>query len=127
MSLLRTLILAAAVYLYYVMAFPDWTGQAYHVASLSIIAGAAVALYFFLKIIEISSFFIKLAAELAFALAVALYLGYTMPQASGHPPIEQWLNGHRPTQSGARQGLSKLGVDPHNAAAEYVVGLFPKG
>lgn len=127
MGLIRTLFLAGAVYLYYIMAFPGWTGQAYHVASLSIICGGAVALFFFLKMVEIGSFFVKLGAELAFVAAVALYLGYTMPQASGRPPIEQWLNGARPTQSGARQGLERLGVDPHGAVVDKLVGLFPKG
>lgn len=128
MGLIRTLLLAAGVYLYFVMAFPDFTGQAYHVASLSIIAGGAVALFFFLKMVEISSFMVKLAAEIAFVAAVALYLGYTMPQASGQAPISLWLQGqHHPTQSGARQGLTRIGVDSHGAVGEKLVALFPKG
>jgi hypothetical protein len=126
MTLLRSFFLVGCVYLYFVMAFPDFEGQVYHVASLSIIAGGCVGLYVFLKIVEVSSGLVKLAAELAFALAVALYFGYTMPQKSGKPPIEQWAEGHRPSQGDARRGLERVGIDPHGALADRLVSLFPR-
>lgn len=125
-TLIRLLLVPAAIYAFYLLSFPDTTGAEYHVASLSIIAGGSVALFLFMKLIDLGSTVTKLFLELAFAGAVALYFGYTMPQRSGKTPIEQWLEGARPTRSTARRGLEKLRLDP-GGPLKPVVELFPKG
>lgn len=125
-TLVRLLALPAAIYGFFVMSFPDTTNQVYHVASLAVVAGGAVGLFFFLKIIDVGSTMIKIGLELGFAVAVALYFGYTMPQVSGKAPLQQWAEGARPTQSTARRGLEKMHLDP-DGTLNPVVKLFPKG
>lgn len=125
-TLLRLLAVPAAIYGLMVMSFPDTSNQVYHVASLSIVAGGAIGLFMFMKVIDVSSAAIKIGLELVFAAAVLLYFGYTMPQLSGKAPLEQWAEGVRPTRSTAKRGLEKLHLDP-DGFLEPVVKLFPKG
>jgi hypothetical protein len=126
MKLLRFFAYAGLIYGGYLVAFPDWDGQVYHVASLAVIAGAAVGLFILHKIADITSAGIKIVTEVAFVFAVAGWFGYTMPTKSGKTPWELWNSGHRPGQSDARQGLSRLGVDPNGAAGSALIGLFPR-
>jgi type II secretory pathway pseudopilin PulG len=42
MPLVRLVAYVGGIYLFFMLAFPQWTGQIYHVASLSILMGAAV-------------------------------------------------------------------------------------
>lgn len=125
-ALIRLLLLPAAIYGFWVMSFPDTSNSAYHVGSLAIIAGGAVGLFMFMKVIDVGSTVIKVGLELVFAAGVALYFGYTMPQLSGKAPIEQWLEGARPTRTTARRGLEKLHLDP-DGPLKPLVKLFPKG
>ncbi len=127
LKLFRLLIYAAGIYALFLIAFPDWNGDVYHVASLAVMAGAAVGLFILTSAIQITSTAIKVGIELAFAAAVALWLAYTMPQKSGKTPWEQWAEGHRPNQSEARAGMSRLGANPSSPAAAFVIALFPKG
>lgn len=126
MALIRPAFLAALIYLGYAIAFPDYVGTSYHVAVLSIIAGGAVGLWFLKKILDLGEGTAKLVLELAFLGAVAAFVGYTMPQKSGKPPLTQWAEGVRPTRDSARRGLERLGADPNGAVASKLVALFPK-
>lgn len=126
MALIRSLALGLLVYGLIVVCFPDWTGEAYHVLVLSAIAGGSVAVWFLNKALDLSSGAARIGIEVAFYLAIALFLGYTMPQKSGKPPFAQWAEGVRPNRGTARQGLTRLGVDPNGRAASRVVDLFPK-
>ena len=126
MALIRPALLAALIYLGYAVAFPDYTGAAYHVVVLAVIAGGAVGLWLLKKILDLGEGAAKLLLELAFLGAVAAFVGYTMPQKSGKPPLTQWAEGARPTRDSARRGLERLGVDPSGAAASRLVALFPK-
>jgi hypothetical protein len=126
MGLIRILLPTAAAYSLTLIAFPEWGGhQTYHTASLAVIAAAAIGLWFTLKAMDISFGLMKLCIELCFAGAVVLYLAYTMPQKSGFTPMEQWAQGHRPTQAEARQGLMRLGIDANAKPGSMVVSLFP--
>ena len=126
MGLIRILSLTAAAYALTLIAFPEWGGhQTYHTWSLVVIAAAAIGLWFTLKAMDISFGLMKMGIELAFAGAVVLYLAYTMPQKSGFTPMQQWAQGHRPTQAEARQGLMRLGVDTNSRTGSLVLGLFP--
>jgi len=124
-ALIRTLILGLIVYGGFAVCFPDWTGAAYHAMLLSMIAGGAVGIWLFGKVIDIGSGTAKIALELAFAGVIALFLGYTMPQKSGKPPLQQWAEGARPNQAAARKGFDRLGVNPNGALASRLVKLFP--
>lgn len=126
MALIRPAFLAALIYLVYAVAFPDYEGTTYHVVVLSVIAGGAVGLWFLKKILDFGEGTAKLVAEVVFLAAVALFVGYTMPQKSGKAPFEQWAEGARPTREHASRGLKKLGVDPSGPVASRVVDLFPK-
>lgn len=126
MALIRPAALAALIYLAYAVAFPDYTGAAYHVVVLAAVAGGAVGLWFLKKILDLGEGAAKFVLELLFLAAVALFVGYTMPQKSGKAPLEQWAAGARPTQDAARRGLDRLGVDPRGSAASWLVSLFPK-
>lgn len=126
MALIRSLVLGLLIYGGIAVSFPDWSGQIYHVLALSMLAGGAVAVWFLGKILDLGSGFGKIALEGAFLLAVALGLGYTMPTKSRKPPIQQWLEGSRPTRDTARQGFDRLGVNPNGKAASRIVDLFPK-
>ena len=126
MALIRPALLAALIYLGYAVAFPDYTGSAYHVVVLSVIAGGAVGLWFLKKILDLGEGTAKIVLELAFLGGVAAFVGYTMPQKSGKPPLTQWAEGARPTQDSARRGLEKLGANPSGPVASKVVALFPK-
>lgn len=126
MALIRPALLAALIYLGYAVAFPDYTGGAYHAIVLSAVAGGAVGLWFLKKVLGLVEGAALVALELAFLAAVALFIGGTMPQKSGKTPLEQWAAGARPTQDSARRGLERLGVDASGPAASKVVALFPK-
>lgn len=126
MALIRSLLLGLLVYAAIAVCYPDWTGQAYHAMVLSMIAAGAVAIWFLHKILDLGSGASKIGLEAAFLVAIALFLGYTMPQKSGKPPFQQWAEGVRPTQSTARQGFDRLGVNPNGPVAAKVIALFPK-
>ncbi|MBI3553259.1 MAG: hypothetical protein HY077_12260 [Elusimicrobia bacterium] len=126
LTLFRLLFYAAAVYGAFLVAFPQWDGMVYHVASLAIIAGAAVGMFIFLKVFDLSSRLAKIALELGFAAVVALWFAWTMPQKSGKTPWEQWAEGHRPNQLEARDGFARIGVNPSSPAAAFIVSLFPR-
>lgn len=113
------------VYALFLIAYPDWNGMVYHVVSLSVIGAIAVGFFILLKAIDITSMVAKIALELAFAVVVALYLAYSLPLNSGKTPWELWAHGHRPTQSAARDGFSRLGVNPNSQAAGLIISLFP--
>ena len=126
MALIRPAVLAALVYLGYTVAFPDYTGTVYHVIVPACIAGGVVGLWFLHKLLNLSKGAFKIALEVAFLASVALFVGCTMPQKSGKSPLTQWSEGARPTQSSARRGLERLGLDPNGSVAAKLVGLFPK-
>jgi hypothetical protein len=126
MALIRPALLAALIYLGYAIAFPDYTGAAYHVVVLSVIAGGAVGLWLLKKILDLGEGAAKVFLELAFLGAVAAFVGYTMPQKSGKPPLTQWAEGARPTRDSARRGIERLGGDPKSPVAAKLVSLFPR-
>lgn len=126
MALIRTMVLGLLVYGAIVLCYPDWTGQAYHAMALSLIAGGSVGVWMLDKVLDLGSGAAKIGVEIGFLVAVALFLGYTMPQKSGKPPFEQWAAGARPTRDTARQGFDRLGVNPNGAVASKIVDLFPK-
>ena len=135
MALIRPAVLAALVYLGYTVAFPDYTGTVYHVIMsalrrgvepLAVSRATGVDLWFLHKLLDLSKGAFKIALEVAFLASVALFVGCTMPQKSGKSPLTQWSEGARPTQSSARRGLERLGLDPNGSVAAKLVGLFPK-
>ena len=126
MALIRTFALGLLVYGLIALCYPDWTGQAYHVMVLSVIAGGSVGIWALHKVLNLGTGTAKIGIELAFLVAIALFLGYTMPQKSGKPPFQQWAEGVRPTRDTARQGFDHLGVNPNGAVASLIVDLFPK-
>lgn len=126
MALIRTFVLGLLVYGLIVLCYPDWTGQAYHVMVLSVIAGGSVGVWALHKVLDLGTGTAKIGIELAFLVAIALFLGYTMPQKSGKPPFQQWAEGVRPTRDTARQGFDRLGANPNGAIAAFIVNLFPK-
>ena len=126
MALIRPALLAGLVYLAYAVLFPDYTGTAYHVVVLSVIAGGAVGLWILKKVLGLVEGTALIALEAVFVLAAALFVGYTMPQKSGKAPLEQWAEGARPNRDSARRGLERLGVNPNGPAAAAFVSLFPK-
>lgn len=123
---MRTALLGGLAYLTIALCYPDWTGQAYHVMTLALIAGGAVGVWFFHKMIDLGQGAAKIGVEIAFVAAVALFVGYTMPQKSGKPPFQQWVEGVKPTRRAARRGFDRLGLDPNGAVASKIVDLFPK-
>ncbi|MDD5303281.1 MAG: hypothetical protein PHS14_09250 [Elusimicrobia bacterium] len=126
MALIRSLLLGLLVYGAIAVCYPDWTGQAYHAMVLSVIAAGAVGIWFLDKILDLGTGAAKIGVEIAFLVAIALFLGYTMPQKSGKPPFQQWAEGVRPTRDAARRGFDRLGVDPNGPVASRIAGLFPK-
>lgn len=126
MALIRSLALGLLVYAAIALCYPEWTGQAYHVIVLAVIAGGSVGLWALNKVLDLGSGAAKVGLEAAFLAAIALFVGYTMPQKSGKPPFQQWAEGVRPTQASARQGFDRLGVNPNGPVASRVVKLFPK-
>ena len=126
MALIRPALLAALIYLGYAVAFPDYSGNAYRFFVLAVIALGAAGLWFLKKFLDLGEGAAKFILELAFLAGVAAFVGYTMPQKSGKPPLTQWAEGARPTRDAARRGIEKLGADPNGALASKVVALFPK-
>lgn len=125
MALIRSFVLALCVYGLVLLAYPDWTGEAYHVMTLSVIAGGAVAVWALDKVLDLGTGAAKIGLELGFLIAVALFLGYTMPQKSGKSPFEQFAEGARPTRAGARRGMDRMGVNPNGPIAKHLLFLFP--
>lgn len=126
MALIRPLILGFLVYGAICVSYPDWTGQIYHVFTLSMIAGGAAVVWVLNRILDLGSGAAKIGLELAFLTAITLFAGYTMPQKSGKPPLQQFAEGVRPTRDTARRGFDRLGVNPNGPLAGRVVDLFPK-
>lgn len=108
MALIRPALLVGLVYLGYAVAYPDYTGTVYHVIVPACIAGGVVGLWFLHKLLDLSEGILKIALEAAFVVGVAAFVGYTMPQKSGKPPLTQWAEGARPTQDAARRGFERL-------------------
>jgi hypothetical protein len=110
-ALIRSLCLGLLVYGAITVCYPDWTGEAYHVMALSVIAGGAVGVWALGKILDLGGGTAKIAIELVFLAGIAIGLGYTMPQKSGKPPFQQWSEGVRPSRDAIRRGLDRLGID----------------
>lgn len=125
MALIRTAVLAGLIYAGFVVAYPDGRGTLYHELVPFLIAGGVVGLAFFKKILDLGEGALKLSLEVAFLAAVAVLVGYTMPQKSGKAPLTQWAEGARPTRTDASRGLKRLGVDPNGAGGKIVLKLFP--
>lgn len=129
MALMRLIVYGVVIYVFYLLAFPNWSwgiSQAYHAFSLALMMGAALGVFLFLKVIDLSSTVAKILLELGFAVAALLYFGYTMPQRSGKPPLKQWLAGHHPTRSDARLGLGRLGIDANSRTGKLLLKPFPE-
>lgn len=126
MGVIRLCAYGSAIYVFYILAFPGWTNSGYHFVTLAIIFAAAFGVTALLQVVKISSLIGTLMFEFCFALAILLYVGWTMPQASGKPPIQQWVEGHHPNQAMARQGAEKLGLDPKGKFSSYLIKFFPK-
>ena len=126
MALIRSMILGLGVYALIAVGYPEWTGAAYHAMVLSAIAGGSVGIWALDKVLDFGSGAAKIGIEVAFLIAIALFVGYTMPQKSGKPPLQQFAEGVRPTRDAARRGLDRLGVDPNGKAADLIIRLFPK-
>ena len=126
MALIRSLLLGLLVYGAIAVGWPEWTGEAYHVLVLSAITGGAVGVWLLQKILDLGEGVAKIGIEIVFLVGVALFVGYTMPQKSGKPPFEQWAAGARPTQTTARQGFDRLGLNPNGPVASRLIRLFPK-
>lgn len=126
MRLVRLIAYTAVVYLLFRVGFPDEgpTGI-YHTLTVPILLGGAVGVFILLKAIELGSKGLALAIELGFAGVVVLYLGFTLPQAKGDPPLLQLLSGEVPNRAKAREGLEKLGLDPDSPPASFLTKLFP--
>lgn len=126
MALIRALLFGFLTYGALVVSYPDWKGEIYHIVMISAIAGGAVAVWFLDKILDLGSGVAKVLLELSFPIGILLFVGYTMPQKSGKPPIQQWAEGVRPTRDTARRGFDRIGVNPNGPVASRVIGLFPK-
>ncbi|MDE2141061.1 MAG: hypothetical protein KGJ84_01445 [Elusimicrobia bacterium] len=103
MALIRPALLASLIYLAYAVAYPDYTGTAYHVVTLSVIAGGAVGLWILKKVVGLVEGAAIVALELAFLAGIALFVGFTMPQKGGKAPLEQWAAGAHPTRDSVRR------------------------
>lgn len=124
-GVLRLCFWAAALYLFFLLAFPEVPKSPYFPAMGGALLLGAAGLATALKMIRLT-LLVTLAFELAFVTAAALLLGYTMPQTCGSPPIVQWAQGYRPRRSQAAQGARRLGLDPRAGAGIALVNLFPK-
>lgn len=126
MALIRSFVLGLLVYGAVCVCYPDWTGQAYHVMAISVIAGGAVGVWALHTILDMGEGVAKIGVELAFLVAIALFLGYTLPQKSGKAPLEQWAEGVRPNRTSARHGFERLGLNPNGSVTSRLIDLFPK-
>ena len=126
MALIRVGGLAGLIYLGFVLGFPDWTGEAYHVIVLSMIGGGAVGVFLLGRILDLGAGAGKFVVEALFLAAVTAFVGATMPQRSGKPPFAQWSEGVRPNREAARRGAERLGLDPDGTFAGSLIALFPK-
>lgn len=126
MTLIRLLATSWAVYFFYLLAFPDWKGTSYHFTTAALIIAAAVALFTVLNAFRITSLIGTVIFEICFAVILILYIGWTMPQNSGRPPIQLWIEGHHPNRALAREGISRLRLNPDSKPAQLVIGLFPR-
>jgi hypothetical protein len=125
-ALLRMLAAGGLVYAGFAVAFPDGQGTVWNAMTMAFIAGGAVGVFFLHKILDLGEGAAKLALELGFVVAVVLWVGYTMPQKRGKPPLTQWAEGVRPRRDDARRGVKRLGLDPDGAVAGRIVDLFPR-
>jgi|GEM_PF-1965943 len=127
MALIRTALLAALIYGAYLVAFPDWGRNTLYQGTVPFfIAGGVVGVALLKKMLDIGEGGLKFVLEGAFLVAVALFLGYTLPQKNGKPPpLTQWAQGVRPHRDDARRGLERLHVDPNGAVGLIVLHVFP--
>ncbi|MBI4678085.1 MAG: hypothetical protein HY748_10930 [Elusimicrobia bacterium] len=125
MGAVRLFVLGGAVYAFFLLAFPEWTGGgAYHLASTGLVCLGAGGVFAFLKTLQVRSLPVTASYELGFLVAVLMYFLFTWPCKP--LPIQQFGQGYRPTRADAAQGLRRLGLDPDSGAAKAVVSLFPK-
>ena len=127
MGFFRMSFYGAAIYLFFLMAFPDWDKSGRHLVVLALIIGAALGIHIFLNAVRTATLIGSILFDLAFAGAVCYYLAWRLPTQSGKPPIQQWAEGHRPTRKTAREGLSRLKLNPDSGPAQLLIALFPKG
>lgn len=111
--------------MFFRIGYPHGPAGLYPAVSFPLLLAGAAAVFFIIKMVDLSSLAAQWGIELGFALAVALFVGFTLPQKSGAPPLSQLLRGEHPTQAAVREGVSKLGLAPESAPARFVIGLFP--
>ncbi len=124
MALIRTAVLAGLIYAGFVVAYPDGNGTLYHEFVPFLILGGVVGLAFLKKILDLGEGALKFALELAFLAAVAVFVGYTMPQKSGKAPLTQWAEGALPKRAEVRRGLKRLNLDPDGFVGKAVQRPF---
>lgn len=126
LNLPRLLIYALTVQLFYMVSFPDWEATPYHWVMVSILTGSAVALWAGHRALIRGTLTGVVLFEFSFFLGSVLYVGWSMPQESGKPPIMLVIEGRRLSRGDAKKGLGRLGINPDSAPGRLMLGLYPK-
>ncbi|MBI4676201.1 MAG: hypothetical protein HY748_01320 [Elusimicrobia bacterium] len=113
------------IYLLLRVGYPVEGHQIFHMLAVLAILTAATVVTVALQLMEFASVKLPLILEAAFAAAVFVVLGFTMPSKRG-PILPQILEGRLPTQSSVREGLARLGLDPKSDASKRIIAVFPK-
>lgn len=126
LSLIRLLLYALTVELFYLVGFPDWEANSYHAVMVSVLAGGAAGLWAAHRALIRGTLIGVVLFEFSFFLGSVLYVGWSMPQSSGKPPILLVIEGRRLNRGDAGKGLDRLGINPDSKPARWFLGLYPK-
>jgi hypothetical protein len=99
-----------AVQAFFLLAFPDWQGPGYQLASLGLVCLGGAAVFGFLKVLRVQSLLVVWTYHLGFIVALGTYFLFTWPCKP--PPIQQIGQGYRPSKVSAAEGLRRLGFEP---------------
>jgi hypothetical protein len=114
------------IYVFYLIAYPDWKSSPYHLIALTLIFLAAIGVYVTFRVLRLGTAVGTFLFDIAFATSVLLGVGWTMPQRSGKVPVQLFVEGVRPNRERAEEGLERLQIDPTTRRARLFLKLFPK-
>ncbi|MFA6318354.1 MAG: hypothetical protein WC943_13170 [Elusimicrobiota bacterium] len=109
---------------FFLLAFPEWQGAGYQLASLGLATLGGAAVFGLLKVLRVRSPLVSATYCFGYVVALSMYFLFTWPCRP--LPIQQLGQGYRPSRAAAVEGMKRLGFGTDSALTRLAAGIFPK-